>query len=50
MDEYLVPREIEKIKILGAVLELPAKQRAANLAHLPRNQEKWADLELLFSW
>ena len=25
---------IEKIKILGAVLELPAKEEAANSAHL----------------
>ena len=49
-NEYSAPREIEKIKILGAVLELPAKQRAANLAHLPRNQAKWAEMVVLLSW
>ena len=27
LNEYSAPREIEKIKILGAVLELPAKQQ-----------------------
>ena len=26
LDEYSAPRTIEKMKILGAVLELPAKQ------------------------
>ena len=36
---------IEKIKILAAVLELPA-----NLAHLLRNQAKWGELALLSSW
>ena len=38
----------EKIKILGAILELPSiLDRNANLAHLPG---KWAELVLLFSW
>ena len=39
---------IEKIKILGAILELPSiLDRNANLAHLPG---KWAELAVLFSW
>ena len=37
---------IEKIKILGAVLELPATN-SANLAHF---HGKWAGLAVLFSW
>ena len=40
---------IEKINILGAVLELPAKL-TANLAHLPIKGAKWAELAVLFSW
>jgi hypothetical protein len=36
---------IEKIKILGAILELPA-----NPAHLPQKWAKWAELAVLFSW
>ena len=31
-DKYSAPMAIEKIKILGAVLELPAKHHLANLA------------------
>ena len=44
---------VEKIKILGALLELLAKHSVnstANLAHLPRNRAKWAELAVLFSW
>ena len=40
---------IEKIKILGAVLELPAKN-TANLAHLAHFWGKWAGLALLSGW
>ena len=41
-------RTIEKIEILGAVLELSAKQQCSvNQAHLP---QKWAKLAVLFSW
>jgi hypothetical protein len=39
---------IEKIKILGAVLELPAA--TTNPAHLPQNWAKLAKLAVLFSW
>ena len=45
---------IEKMKILGAVLELLAKQHcqigSANPAHLPQNWAKLAKLAVLFSW
>ena len=34
---------IEKIKILGAVLELPARH-SANQAHSPQKWAKWAEL------
>jgi hypothetical protein len=40
------PWQLKKIKILRAVLELPA----ANPAHLPRKWAKWAKLNVLFSW
>ena len=40
---------VEKIKILVAVLELPAKQ-PTNLAHFARFLGKWAKLAVLFSW
>ena len=40
-DKYSAPRTIEKMKILWAVLELPAYP-----AHLPQN---WAKLAMLFS-
>ena len=40
---------IEKIKILGAVLELPAKQLStADLANLAQFLGKWAGLAVLF--
>ena len=39
---------IEKIKILGALLELPDKQH--NPAHLPQNWAKLAKSAVLFSW
>jgi hypothetical protein len=42
---------IEKIEILGDVLELPARQHStANLAHLPKKWAKLAKLAVLFSW
>ena len=40
----------KKIKILGAVLELPAKSSIANSAYSPRKPAKWAELAVLFSW
>jgi hypothetical protein len=40
---------IEKIKILGSVLEIPAKQHA-NLAHLAHFRGEWAGLAVLSSW
>ena len=46
---------LNKIKILGAVLELPAKGQliskvfGVNLAHLPQNWAKWAELTVLLS-
>ena len=45
LNKYMAPRAIEKIKILGAVLELPDKQH-----YIPRNPAKWAELAVLFSW
>ena len=39
----------KKIKILGAVLELPANS-TANPAHLPQKWAKWAELAVQFSW
>jgi hypothetical protein len=40
---------IEKIKILGDVLELPVKS-IANSAYSPKKWAKWAELAVLFSW
>ena len=40
---------IEKIRILGALLELPAKKQA-NLANLAQFWGKWAGLAVVFSW
>ena len=40
---------IEKIKILGAVLELPAKQHC-QFSLFCRFFGKWAKLVVLFSW
>ena len=40
---------IEKIKILGAALELPVNS-TANSAHLAQFLSKWAGLAVLFSW
>ena len=40
---------VEKIKILGAVFELPTNS-TANPAHLPQNWAKLAKLAVLFSW
>ena len=48
-DKYLAPRTIEKMKILGAVLELPANS-TANPAHSPQNWAKLAKSAVLFSW
>ena len=39
-NELSAPRTIEKIKILGAVLELQLNS-TANPAHLPQNWAKW---------
>ena len=46
-DKYSAPRTIEKMKILGAVLELPAKH--GHHAHLPQNWAKLANSAVLFS-
>ena len=43
-NEDLAPMAIEKIKILGAVLELPIQP-----IYL-RSWAKWAELAVLFSW
>ena len=40
---------IEKIKILGAVLELPHNS-TTNSAHLAHFRGEWAELAVLFSW
>ena len=40
---------VEKIKILGAVLELPAN-RTANSAHFAQFLGQGAKLAVLFSW
>ena len=50
--EYSAPIAIEKIKILGAVLELPTKiqNSTANPAHLPEKWAKWAELAVPLSW
>ena len=40
---------IEKIKILGTVLELPAKQHCQS-SHLPQTWAKLAKSAVLFSW
>jgi hypothetical protein len=40
---------VEKIKILGAVLELPAKKHCQS-AQFYRFVGKWAKLAVLFSW
>ena len=39
---------IEKIKILGAVLELPYQLDSS--AYSPQKWTKWAELAVLFSW
>ena len=41
---------IEKIKILGAVLEICQLDSSANPTHLPQKWPKWAELAVLFSW
>ena len=38
---------IEKIQIVGAILEL---DRIANSAHLSQKWAKWTKLAVLFSW
>ena len=40
---------IEKIKILGAVLELLAKQHC-QFSQFTKKMAKWAELAVLFSW
>ena len=40
---------IEKIKILGAVSELPAKQHC-QFGPFTKKSAKWAELAVLFSW
>ena len=39
----------KKIKVLGAILELPAKL-TANSAYSLEEWAKWAELAVLFSW
>ena len=41
---------IEKIKILGAILELPAKIALPIQPIYLKNWVKWAELAVLFSW
>ena len=41
------PWQLKKTKLWSAVLELPARQQAANLANLPQKLDK---LVVLFSW
>ena len=48
LNEGLAPMTIEKIKILGAVLELPGTASTANPANLPQKWAKWAELAVLF--
>ena len=48
-DKYSAPRTIEKMKISGAVLELPTKQHC-QLSLLPQNWAKMAKSAVLFSW
>ena len=40
---------IKKIKILGAVWSYQLNS-TANLAHLPKNWAKWAELAVQISW
>ena len=49
-NEGLAPMAVEKIKILGAVLELTRLNSTANLAHFAHFLGKWAGLAELFSW
>ena len=49
MNMYSAPRTIEKMKILGAILELPANS-TANPAHLPQNWAKLVKSAVLISW
>ena len=46
-NEFQAPMAIEKIKILGAIVELPAKC-TVNSAHLAHFCGKWAELAVLF--
>ena len=48
-NELSATMEIEKIKIMGAILELQVDS-SANPAHLPQKWAKWAELAVLFSW
>ena len=49
-NEYSTPMAIEKLKILGAVLELPAKQHRQFCPFTSKNWAKLAKLAVLFSW
>jgi hypothetical protein len=42
-------KKTKKIQILGAILELPAKQHC-QFSYSPRKWAKWAKLAELFSW
>ena len=42
--------QIEKIKILGAVLDTYKLNSTANLAHVAHFLGKWAGFAVLFSW
>ena len=54
LNEALAPMAIEKIKILGAVSELPAKQPALPIQPIYLNSAlQWSELAklaVLFSW
>ena len=53
-NEISAPMAIEKIKIVGVVLELPAKQHCqfstANSVHLAHFLGEYAELVVLFIW
>ena len=48
-NEYSAPMAVEKIKIMGAVLELPAKQHCHS-SPFTKKWAKWAGLAVLFIW
>jgi len=48
-NEYPAPRAIEKMKILGAILDHQLNS-TTNPAHLPQNWANLAKSAVLFSW